>query len=175
MTEGYVYAIESGNAVKIGFAHDPVRRLAELNVGSPGAHRLLGMARGTKRHESELHRLARAERIRGEWFRKGRVISLFLQHLPPYTPNAPRQVSPRVANEKQSTSRCWHIRQRLFRVTQKEFAKIAGASQTAVSRWESGETEPTIGQMTRIRGEAIRRGLQWDDSLAFELPREAAQ
>lgn len=80
---GYVYAVQSGDAVKIGWAKDPVRRLAELNVGSPERHLLLGFARGTKEHERELHKLCAKERIRGEWFRKGRVVSLFLDHLPP--------------------------------------------------------------------------------------------
>ena len=53
-TPGFVYAIESGDAVKIGYARDPVRRLSELNVGSPGSHRLLGFIEGTKDQEREL-------------------------------------------------------------------------------------------------------------------------
>lgn len=34
---GFVYAIASGEAVKIGYAKDPLLRLSELNVGSPCA------------------------------------------------------------------------------------------------------------------------------------------
>jgi hypothetical protein len=45
---GFCYAIESGDAVKIGWARNPVRRLSELNVGSPGTHRLLGFIESTK-------------------------------------------------------------------------------------------------------------------------------
>lgn len=126
MTEGYVYAIESGDAVKIGFAHDPVRRLAELNVGSPGTHRLLGYARGTKEHERELHRMACGERIRGEWFRKGRVISLFLAHLPPYVPKAPCEVAP----DKEA------FRNVVVKLrSQAELSRLTGRPQTTVAYW----------------------------------------
>lgn len=34
---GFIYAIASGDAVKIGYAKDPHRRLSELNVGAPCA------------------------------------------------------------------------------------------------------------------------------------------
>jgi hypothetical protein len=81
---GFVYAIESGGAVKIGFAQDPLRRLAELNVGSPGRHRLLGFIEGTKSHERELHTLFRPAHVRGEWFRKNKAVRAFLSMLPPF-------------------------------------------------------------------------------------------
>jgi hypothetical protein len=79
---GYVYAIECDDLIKVGFSHSPVKRLKQLQTGSSKAYRLIGYARGTKVHEQELHTLAAAEGFRGEWFRKGRVISLFLEHLP---------------------------------------------------------------------------------------------
>lgn len=84
MTEGYVYAIESGDAVKIGYAADPVRRLAALKTGSHSSLQLIGFARGTRHHEKQIHILAAKERIRGEWFTKGPVISAFIESLPKY-------------------------------------------------------------------------------------------
>jgi len=68
-----------------------------------------------------------------------------------------------------------HIRKNVFAVTQAEMAQIARASQPAYSRWENGETTPTLNQMDHIRSEALRRGLNWDDSWFFEAPMEAAQ
>lgn len=68
-----------------------------------------------------------------------------------------------------------HIRTVVFKVTQAEMGEIAGAGQAAVSRWENDATNPTRSQMQRIRFEATRRGLDWDDSWFFIAPVEAAQ
>ena len=67
------------------------------------------------------------------------------------------------------------IRENLFRATQSEFGEIAKASQPVVSRWENGLSEPTREQMQNIRNEAARRGLVWNDTLFFSVPREAAE
>lgn len=61
-----------------------------------------------------------------------------------------------------------HIRKQLFRLTQAEMAALAGVSQATVSRWENGELEPGRDDLAKIRQEAIRRGLQWDDALFFD-------
>jgi transcriptional regulator with XRE-family HTH domain len=60
-----------------------------------------------------------------------------------------------------------HIRVNVFRVTQVEMAAIAGVRQSTVSRWDNGANEPTRRKLQRIRDEAIRRGLQWDDRWFF--------
>lgn len=68
----YVYVIQSGGRtgpVKIGFAGNPVERLAQLQTGNPNQLKLRLMVRGTKQHERELQRKARPYRINGEWFR----------------------------------------------------------------------------------------------------------
>ena len=66
---GFVYAITNGrNAVKIGWAKEPLRRLAELNVASPDPLSLVGYASGGKQHERALQHLLRKHNIKGEWF-----------------------------------------------------------------------------------------------------------
>ena len=67
-----------------------------------------------------------------------------------------------------------HIRRDVFKVTQRAFAQIVGATQGTVSRWEAGEFEPSREQLSRIRDEARRRGLKWDDAWFFEQPPQAA-
>lgn len=63
-----------------------------------------------------------------------------------------------------------HIRTDVLSLTQAEMAAIAKASQATVSRWETGELEPTRDHLAAIRDEAKRRRLKWNDALFFEGP-----
>lgn len=65
-----------------------------------------------------------------------------------------------------------HIRKSIFAVTQAEFARIAGVTQATVSRWERGELTPNLGEMQKIRTEALARNLEWRDTLFFARPPE---
>ena len=67
-----------------------------------------------------------------------------------------------------------HIRTKLFKMNQTAFAKVAGSNQGTVSRWETGELEPDRDILERIREAALDRGLEWSDSLFFEVPPESA-
>ena len=68
-----------------------------------------------------------------------------------------------------------HIRTKVFKVKQAEFARIAGANQSAVSRWEAENSkfEPGRDEMENIRVAARERGLEWDDRWFFEVPETA--
>lgn len=65
-----------------------------------------------------------------------------------------------------------HIRKKVFRLTQQEFAGIAGVQQSMVSRWENGHAAPTLDEMQRIREAAAARKIRWSDKLFFEAPAE---
>lgn len=64
----YVYLIDSGHTVKIGYARNPRKRLALLQTGNDEPLRLVAAIPGTKRLERELHELFAGDRVRGEWF-----------------------------------------------------------------------------------------------------------
>lgn len=66
------------------------------------------------------------------------------------------------------------IRCQVFKVTQEELATIAGVEQPTVSRWEKGINEPSLRHLRRMRLEAKRRGLSWDDDLLFAAGGRAA-
>lgn len=63
-----------------------------------------------------------------------------------------------------------YIRKAVLGVSQGEFARIAGSTQTTVSRWERGELEPSRSEMARIRDHAKATGKPWDDAWFFEPP-----
>ncbi|GAA4247866.1 helix-turn-helix domain-containing protein [Azospirillum formosense] len=67
-----------------------------------------------------------------------------------------------------------YIRKTVLGVSQGEFARIAGSTQTTVSRWERGELEPSRSEMARIRDYAKASGKPWDDSWFFDPPAIAA-
>ena len=63
------------------------------------------------------------------------------------------------------------VRKQVFsRLSQSEFAAIAGVSQATISRWETGELEPSRLQLSRIRDAARARGLLWNDTWFFDVP-----
>lgn len=65
-----------------------------------------------------------------------------------------------------------HIRKSVFGLSQADLATIASVSQGTVSKWENGNLSPTQDEMARIRDEAAKRGLDWNDSWFFENPED---
>lgn len=62
-----------------------------------------------------------------------------------------------------------YIRREIFKVTQAEFATLAGVTQASVSRWESG-VSPSLDEMHAIRKAAAHRDIMWNDAWFFEAP-----
>jgi len=67
-----------------------------------------------------------------------------------------------------------HVRKSVLGLNQADFASIAKTTQATVSRWENGELSPDLTQLSAIRDEVKRRGLEWDDLWFFEAPERAA-
>lgn len=89
---GYVYAIQSGDAVKIGFSGKPTTRIKNLQTGNPGRAELLGFVEATGQQERELHQLLGSARIKGEWFQRNHpLIVHFLSLLPPFREDASKR------------------------------------------------------------------------------------
>jgi len=65
--EGYVYYVNYGEKVKIGFSKNPWARLSDLRVAIPGAQ-LISTEKGTLQLEKDRHFQFREYRLEGEWF-----------------------------------------------------------------------------------------------------------
>ena len=60
-----------------------------------------------------------------------------------------------------------HIRTEILKLSQSEMATELSVDQSAISRWDSGETKPSFAQMEAIRKLAKKRGVPWNDSFFF--------
>lgn len=69
--QGYVYFIvdEEGKRVKIGFSHEPEKRLRQLQTANAQRLTLLAAIPGTKEDERFLHQQFGSARGINEWFR----------------------------------------------------------------------------------------------------------
>jgi hypothetical protein len=74
-----IYFIGGGDLVKIGWAADPMRRMDDLQTGSPVRLKLLGFYPGGLAMERALHARFSAARAHGEWFDPAKMRGLFLE------------------------------------------------------------------------------------------------
>ena len=65
---GFVYFIEGGDLIKVGYSVEPEKRIKSLKTGSPIPLTLLGYIRGTRALEGRLHRALASSWSHGEWF-----------------------------------------------------------------------------------------------------------
>lgn len=155
-----VYFVRADNGyVKIGFATDVASRFSDLQVGSPVPLTLVGVIEhGDRELESYYHRHFACDRVKGEWFLpSSKLTELMAQHPVPQRKSKPL------------TTYRW-IRERVFRMTQTDFAEALQVNQSTISRWESEAFGPSYEEMVSIRRAASERGLEWHDSWFFEIP-----
>lgn len=74
-----IYFVRSGDAVKIGYAAEPEKRIPSLRTGNPNEIVVLGLMDGDYDTERELHERFAHRRIRGEWFDIGDDVLAFIQ------------------------------------------------------------------------------------------------
>lgn len=79
---GFVYFIAHQRIVKIGFATDPDRRLAEIQYMSPVRLTLMARYPGTMWEEQALHAHFAKLRLHGEWFRLQDDLEDFMWSVP---------------------------------------------------------------------------------------------
>lgn len=68
---GYIYVIRMTGTdyYKVGYAVNPARRMAMLQVGNPADLELVDYWEGTRLSEAEAHQDLQEFHVRGEWFR----------------------------------------------------------------------------------------------------------
>lgn len=79
---GFVYAIESGDVVKIGWSGNPERRFIKIAADCSRPCRLLGYIEGSRDDEAGIHVKFSNLRQHGEWFSASNELLQFVAHWP---------------------------------------------------------------------------------------------
>ena len=88
--ETFVYLIEAGDYIKIGYSRDPISRLVQIRKGQgtklpegldPSKARILTVELGTQSHEKWLHAKFADHRVAGEWFEKNERLTHYIQSI----------------------------------------------------------------------------------------------
>lgn len=67
--KSFIYFIQSGGFIKIGFSSNWGGRLRSLKTSNPNPIELLALIEGTREQERELHARFQTHRAEGEWFK----------------------------------------------------------------------------------------------------------
>lgn len=135
---GYVYAIASGDLVKIGWSTNPQKRFSKIASDNGADCDLLGYISGTRDDESEIHQRFAANRVRGEWFARDHEIDSFIREF-----SRPERVVPDD----------WHPLKRWRKensITLVQFAEIVGVDHSSLSRTERGAQHLSWDAMRKI-------------------------
>jgi hypothetical protein len=127
---GFVYFIQCGERVKIGWSRDPKKRLVKIQCDNGAPCILLGAVAGTLDQEAEIHDLLRPWRLSGEWFDgTAAPVAAACDHFGGLNPpDAPRQRRPILRTKL--AARLW---QSGFRMT--DVATALRIDKANLSRW----------------------------------------
>ena len=102
LTQGFVYFAESGPFVKIGYSWRARERVRKMHTSNPYEVKLIGLLKGGKIREAELHKMFADARYRNEWFHltddvRRRIIALVGEwdHLDRPTKDTPKSLRSR--------------------------------------------------------------------------------
>lgn len=111
---GFVYAMVSGDVVKIGYSTNPRARASQVRCNTPADIDLVGYIPGTVDDERAFHARLSEWRISGEWFRlEGAVVS-FVESV---------------------RGKCIAVVRKWRTVTETDLAKALGVTPGAVWQW----------------------------------------
>lgn len=151
---GFVYAIECGDAVKIGWSANPPCRLAKLRTDNPLRPELIGIVPGSVDQEHEAHVLLARYRRHGDWFEHVGPVRALTAMMP--APSFKRRRSRLPADHVFKTGFHRFLNER--DITFVEFARTIGTSRENVYRWALGQRMPRpkqIAEITKATGGAV--------------------
>jgi len=151
-----VYLMRCGvdGPVKIGFAANPIARMAECQTGNPIQLHLIRTIEGGRSEEAWFHREFRHLHLRGEWFTfDHRMMSCLpaIEQKSPASIDPPDDAGANVRTEIPLYSPS-EIEEKAKQQGSSVFAvtKTLGISYSVFSRWRSGHTSPLLPTYIKI-------------------------
>lgn len=135
---GFIYAIECGSRIKIGFSKKPDARFNKIASDAPFPCVMLGYWPGTIADELEVHAKFRAIRSHGEWFASTTEILAFI---------ADMVVTPEVRTKRfvvKDTDSPLTVWRKTNGLRQQDVAAMIGRVTSFVSQLETGISSPSL-------------------------------
>lgn len=129
---GFIYAIRSGDFVKIGYAADPWKRRSSIRLANPHPCEMLGFSPGSRADEKALHSKFSAYHHRGEWFRNEGPVAEFAMGLDHRDSDHDRRRGPRspekIANMTAALRAAWARRDEAYRIACERYSQSRPAA-----------------------------------------------
>lgn len=142
---GFVYAIECGGRIKIGFSEKPEARFSKIASDAPFPCVMHGYWPGTVADELDVQTKFNDIRVHGEWFAVTETLLAFISD----------QVGPPVERQRKFSVRqgdsplaVWRKKQAL---PMQHFADIIGTTKASWCRWESGKRTIPAAKLATLR------------------------
>jgi Meiotically up-regulated gene 113 len=155
---GFIYAVQSHDAVKIGWSGNPERRFIKIAADCSRPCQLLGYIEGGSADEADIHVKFSHLRTHGEWFTASDELLQFVAHWPRPAPVKKRRGRSGRFKSGSNPSALFAdgvtmtLDQYLSEtgMTETEFGARAGLTQPSVNRLRHRKMNPDLGTMRRI-------------------------
>lgn len=163
---GFIYAVECGDRIKIGWSTKPEFRFNKIASDAPFPCTLLGCWPGTRADEFDVHSKFRELRQHGEWFKATTALLAFISE----NVVTPTKTGKRfTVLEGDSPLTAWRKKSGL---RQQDLAALLNCGAAYVSQLESGVSGATLE--TAIKIAELSKGEVPIESLVALRKREAA-
>ena len=136
---GFVYAMVSGENVKIGWSGKPQLRVNKVRSDTPCDVRLIGFVEATPGQEVEIQKLLEPWRVFGEWFQLSALpVAAFVAAL--------RGRGLRKTVKKHPLQAYLHAQN----LTDADFGILVQRSRWAVRKWMYGQRVPRSAELVKI-------------------------
>jgi DNA-binding XRE family transcriptional regulator len=142
---GFIYAIECGGRIKIGYSTNPKLRLAKIASDSPFPCNFIGQWPGTLEDEGAIHARFEAVRCYREWFAATDELRSFLSAV---RMEKRKKARSRSIREEDGPLARWRKQNGL---TQADFAKKLGVVTSFICQLERGISSPSLEKAIKIQ------------------------
>lgn len=163
---GYVYAIECGGRIKLGYSENPERRFSKIASDAPFPCEMLGSWPGTTADELAVQNKFQSTRVHGEWFASTVELLSFI------TDNMVARTAPLARFKVREGDNALAIWRKTARKTMQECAAPLGVTQGTWHRWEvqkiviPAERVRHVSSLTGISKEELRPDLFAEEVLS---------